>query len=65
MPTLLEGVQKAAERVRHAEEKLAKEREALHAEIRRCYLEGIPISRIAEAAGMSRQRIAELAKRRA
>jgi transposase-like protein len=61
---LLEGVQEAAERVRKAEQALERERAKLHAQLRRAYSEGIPISRIAKAAGMSRQRVSELVKRR-
>jgi DNA-binding phage protein len=61
--TLLDEVQEAAQRVREKETDLTQEREALAA-MRRAYQEGIPIARIARAAGMTRQRVYTLVHRR-
>jgi hypothetical protein len=51
VPTLLEDVQRVAERVRKAEVALDAEREKLYAAIRKAYAEGIPIARIARRPG--------------
>jgi hypothetical protein len=63
MATFLEQVEEAAQRVTEAEQKLAREREALHTLIRSAHTEGIPIARIARAAGLSRQRAHTLIRR--
>jgi hypothetical protein len=63
VPTLLETVEQAAQSVRKAEGDLARQREALHAAMRQAYKEGIPITRIARAAGYSRQRTDAIVKR--
>jgi hypothetical protein len=63
MATLLEQVEKAAQRVTEAEQNLAREREALHTLLRSAHSEGIPIARIARAAGLSRQRVHTLIQR--
>jgi hypothetical protein len=54
-PTLLDRVERAAERIKEDEAVLAQDREALHAVMRNAYRNGIPIARIARAAGVSRQ----------
>jgi hypothetical protein len=61
--TLLDDIEKAARRVGKAQENLDAEREQLHAAMRRAYREGIPIARIAQAAGMTRPRASVLVRR--
>ena len=60
---MLEQVENASQRVAEAEQKLAREREALHTLLRSAHSEGIPIARIARAAGLSRQRVHTLIQR--
>ena len=57
---LLGDVAEAAERYRSAEEERQKAREELRAKVRAAADEGIPLSRIARAAGISRERARQL-----
>ncbi|MGE5778023.1 MAG: hypothetical protein ACM30D_01805, partial [Hyphomicrobiales bacterium] len=57
---LLDDVAEAAERYREAEEERQKAREELRAKIQAASDEGIPMSRIARAAGLSRERVRQL-----
>jgi hypothetical protein len=57
---LLGDVAEAAERYRSAEEERQKAREELRAWVRAAADEGIPLSRITRAAGISRERARQL-----
>jgi cell division septum initiation protein DivIVA len=57
---LLDDVAEAAERYREAEQERQKAREELRAKIQAAADEGIPMSRIARAAGFSRERVRQL-----
>lgn len=57
---LLDDVPEAAERYRRAEEERRGAREELRARIRTAADEGIPMSRIARAAELSRERVRQL-----
>jgi DNA-directed RNA polymerase sigma subunit (sigma70/sigma32) len=58
--TLLRDVAEAAERYKRAEQERQKAREDLRARIMVAADEGIPMSRIGRAAGLSRERVRQL-----
>jgi hypothetical protein len=62
--SLLDEVERQAERVQAASRRLDVERAALHAAMRAAYLEGVPVARVARAAGMTRQRASVVVRRR-